>query len=163
MPQDRVESDDFTIRLIEESAPVWHGTLSPISNMESPCLLARSKIKVSSEEGKELASNKGDNDEVLNFGGKVPRFSRSFRWPKVVDMADANASGSAILIGQSHAREVEMSLGNCNGLSDIDRPNPRPPSILPPRRSSEFAVLSAELDDECLLLEYTGMYSREAD
>ncbi|GAB4854936.1 hypothetical protein Ancab_023524 [Ancistrocladus abbreviatus] len=99
------------------------------------------KIKVSSEEGKELASSKWDSDEMLNCGSKEPRFRRSFKWPKAADTTNANASGSATLIGQSHAREVEMSLGNCSGLLDVGRPNPRPPSILPPRRSSEFAAL----------------------
>ncbi|GAB4854484.1 hypothetical protein Ancab_023067 [Ancistrocladus abbreviatus] len=98
-------------------------------------------------EGKELASSKGDSDEVLNSHSKGPRFRRSFKWPKATDTADANAFGSAILIGQSHAREVETSLGNCNGLSDMDKPNPRPPSTLRPRRSSKFAMLSIGLDE----------------
>ncbi|GAB4854937.1 hypothetical protein Ancab_023525 [Ancistrocladus abbreviatus] len=73
---------------------------------------------------------------LVNFGNKEPRFHRSFQWPKATDTADANASGSVILIGQSHAQEVEMSLGNCNGLSNMDKTNLRPPSTLSARRSS---------------------------
>ncbi|GAB4862130.1 hypothetical protein Ancab_037405, partial [Ancistrocladus abbreviatus] len=127
--------------------------------MESPSLLAWSevettprthaewKIKVTSKEGKKLASSKKDNEKVLNFGNKEPRFHRSFQWPKAVDTAHANASGNAILISQSHAQEVETSFGNCNGFLDMNKPNLRPPSTLSARRSSEFAMLRVGLDD----------------